>query len=626
MVRLALESVTRQFDTIPPVRALDGVSASFSQGEYVAIEGESGGGKSTLLGVLGVLDHPSTGRYMLDGIDVSSMTDRQSAAVRSDTMGYIFQSFHLLDRRTVIDNVELPLHYRGVESADRRQRATEALTAVGLADFADARPGLLSGGQRQRVAIARAMAAATPVLLADEPTGNLDSANGKGVLELFEHVRRRGTTIIVVTHSGAVAERAERRLRVVDGRIVEDSGAVPSAPSRVAPPRPGRASRVVVRDVLRDAWRNVASRSGRTLALVAAIAVPLALAVTTLGLSSSAAVQVSVDFDTIAAREVSLQAPGDDFSATLDRPLAEAARSLAALNGVSAAAVLEDAGTHILRVGAAREPVETSVLSGAGDVVDAMRLAVTWAPGSTTIADRQILLGTHLADNLGLGPVDLAPTMNLDGETYVVVGIIEGSPRRTDLLGKALVAEPAQADRPTGTVTGYLVTRPGAAPQVAGEAPLALDPYEPGRFDVAQPPPPSATRERVEASVSMSLTVLTVVALVGAIGSIILATVNSVAERSAEIGLRRALGGRRLHVSVMLVMESLVIGVLGALTGVVLGMGVILTITVLRQWTPVFDVRLALLALGAGIAIACFGAIAGALRAGFVLPNAALRS
>ncbi|MFD6816399.1 ATP-binding cassette domain-containing protein [Microbacterium sp. NPDC060132] len=634
MPTLSLDRVSRVFSTTPPVVALDGVDVVFAQGEYVAVEGESGGGKSTLLGIVGLLDRPSSGRYLIDGDDVAGLSDRAAAAARSDLLGYIFQSFHLLDRRTVVENVELPLHYRAVDRDERRGLALRALQDVGLGEFAQSRPGVLSGGQRQRVAIARAMAARTPILLADEPTGNLDSENSAAVLELFDEVRRSGTTLIVVTHSAVVAERADRRVRVADGRVVSDGSRrapVGEDGARRHPPvsgphPPGRASTVRFGDLVRDAWRNVTSRPGRTLALVAALAVPLALALTTLGLASSASVQVSSDFDTVAAREVAVQAPGDGVSPTLTTSLDAAATELTELNGVTSAAVVEDSGTHAVRVGAPRPEVETGVFAAAGDPVAALRLEVDWAEGADALGPGEVLVGTHLAANLGLGPVERAPTVSIDGETFVVAGVVSSSPRRTDLLGKAMILAAADAAPPVGSVSGYLVTRAGAAGQVAAEAPVALDAFRPERFDVSQPPAPSATREKVEASVGMSLAVLTAVALVGGVLSIVLATVSSVAERRAEIGLRRALGARRLHVSAMLVAESMLLGVLGGLVGVVLGMSAILAVTLARQWTPVFDVRLALLALGGGVAIACLGAIAGAVRAGAVLPNAALRS
>lgn len=627
MVRLRLNGASRIFGTTPRVTALKDVDIRLEQGEYVAIEGESGGGKSTMLGILGLLDRLTSGSYTVDDEDVSALSDRASAAARSNLMSFIFQSFHLLDRRSVVENVELPLHYRGVGRAVRRRRAFEALRDVGLIQFAWSRPAVLSGGQRQRVAIARALAAETPVLLADEPTGNLDTENSRAVLALFDKVREAGTTLVVVTHSALVAQHADRHVRVLDGRIASDSGAstVP-AESTVDRRPPGRASTVTFKDLVFDAWRNIGSRLGRSLALIAAIAIPLALAVTTLGLAASASVQVSAEFDTVAAREVSVQAAGDDVSATLDLTATEAADTLAGLNGVRSASVLSDIGTHRIRVGMPRPAVDAGVLEVAGEPVHSLRLSVVWADKGEGLSEDGVLVGKYLAENLEIGPVDLEPTLELDGETYVVAGIIQESPRRTDLLGKVLISPAVPERAPVGSVSAYISTRAGAASQVAVEAPLALDPYEPSRFDVTQPPAVSDTRERVEASVTMSLTILTGVALIGAIVSIILATISSVAERRTEIGLRRALGARRMHISSMLIVESVLIGAAGGVAGVALGMASILVVTLSRHWTPVFDTRLAFVSVCGGVLIATVGAVAGAIRAGSVLPNAALRS
>jgi putative ABC transport system ATP-binding protein len=205
-----------------PLRALDGVSLSIERGEFVAIMGASGSGKSTLLNVLGCLDRPSTGRYLLAGRDVSHLTRGQLAEVRNQLLGFVFQSFNLLPGTSAIENVELPLIYAGVKREQRKQRARAALERVGLGDRLQHRPGQLSGGQQQRVAIARAIVNRPQLILADEPTGNLDSKTSVLVMALFQELWREGLTTVYVTHEPDVARYASRVVTMRDGRIVSD--------------------------------------------------------------------------------------------------------------------------------------------------------------------------------------------------------------------------------------------------------------------------------------------------------------------------------------------------------------------------------------------------------------------
>jgi putative ABC transport system ATP-binding protein len=204
------------------VRALAGVDFEIAAGEYVAIMGPSGSGKSTLLNVLGLLDRPTAGRYELEGRDVTRLDERQRAQVRRERIGFVFQFFHLVPRMTAAENVELPMVLAGVAPAERRERVAEALAAVGIADRAHHRPDQLSGGQRQRVAMARAMIQRPAVLLADEPTGNLDRTTGAEVLELLERLHEQGLTLIVVTHDPEIGQRTRRRIELIDGLIVAD--------------------------------------------------------------------------------------------------------------------------------------------------------------------------------------------------------------------------------------------------------------------------------------------------------------------------------------------------------------------------------------------------------------------
>ncbi len=237
-----LDAVTRVYATGDvEVRALDGVSLTIASGEFVAVMGPSGSGKSTLMNILGCLDRPTGGRYMLNGQEVSRLRKADLADVRSRTLGFVFQNFNLLPRTSALENVELPLMYQGVRSRDRRARASESLARVGLAARSGHHPNQLSGGQQQRVAIARALVTRPRVILADEPTGNLDSRTSLEVMALFQELGGQGITIILVTHEAEVAEFASRVVVVKDGRVRSDERRAPKVID-LHPPSGGEAA------------------------------------------------------------------------------------------------------------------------------------------------------------------------------------------------------------------------------------------------------------------------------------------------------------------------------------------------------------------------------------------------
>jgi putative ABC transport system ATP-binding protein len=222
-VLIELKDINRTFqlgDSV--VHALRDVNLSIKQGEYISVMGPSGSGKSTLLNLLGLLDQPNSGSYFLDGRDITTLSLDEQAKIRSERIGFIFQSFHLVPRLSAAANIELPLTLSGVDSLERTKRVTQAIANYGLTDRANHKPNELSGGQRQRVAIARATVTQPALLLADEPTGNLDRVTGGEVVSLLETLNKQGMTLIVVTHDQALGARAERQIKMVDGAIVSD--------------------------------------------------------------------------------------------------------------------------------------------------------------------------------------------------------------------------------------------------------------------------------------------------------------------------------------------------------------------------------------------------------------------
>ena len=629
MPRLSLLDVRKRYLGATPTDALRGVTLQIEQGDFVAIEGPSGGGKSTLLNVIGLLDEATSGDYKVGDTDTGTASPRALAELRSDRFAFIFQSFHLLDRRPVTDSVELALLYRAVPRAERRRLAQQALTTVGLGHLSQQTAAKLSGGERQRVAIARALATGAPIVVADEPTGNLDSDNSKAVVDSLRALNETGTTIVLVTHSAEVADAAPRRVKIRDGQLV-DQGRPTTIHSgnRLEPPvPPGRASRLRARDLIADAFDSVRSRIARTIGLIAAVAVGVALAVATLGISVSAGAQVSGSFNAHTNRDVTAEWHPEDLSDQSTASRISIVDRLGALKGMETAGLLENYSQHQVQASPVRPSFASSVFAITPHTPAAARMTVTWARGhSAVLREGEILVGKNLADQLSLSSINSSPLLMLDERTVTVVGVITKSPRVPEVLGGVLAAAiDAAALGRIDTVQALLLTRAGAAQQVSRQAPLVVNPFRPNSVTINAPVDPTSVRAQIESDVQSSLLALTGIALLASIAGLANAMILSVIERNQEFGLRRALGARPRHIVGLVLAESTIIGAIGGVVGLAIGLAGILIITLIRQWSPVFDLTLAPLAIAGGIVVGAIGGILASARASRIQPNEALR-
>ena len=632
MVNLELRGVSRSYGGkgAPEQKALRCVDLKIEQGEFVAIVGPSGGGKSTLLNVLGLLDSPTGGSFLIGGVQAPSSESSEAADLRSSMFGFVFQAFHLLDRRPVRDSAELGALYAGWSRRDRRLRASEALRLVGLEARVDARASTLSGGQRQRVAIARAFVTRAPIILADEPTGNLDSESARSVIDGLKDLHRHGATVVVVTHSDEVAAAAERRVRVVDGAVVEDTyrGSVAGIPvleamvSEPADPTGQKRRRVRALDVARDAWASIGSRRTQTFGLCLAVAAAISLCIGTVGLSTSASAQVSAAFDAQLNREVTASwdaalehsPPGDEVEALIEQ-----------ISGVEAVATVIDLPPTSVETFAAALTVQPHQVFG--DIVQAAGLSIEWPRWrkSAPLQSNEVLIGESLARQLQLGPLDGRPAVSVSGRVYQVVGLISESRRLPLLEGEILfgAAEPRAND--AGVVTALIRTEMGAAQVVGSQAPLAINPYEPELISISAPTDPTELRQHVEDGMSITLIAMTALAALIAVATLSNATMTSVNQRRGEIGVRKAVGARSRQVGGLIALETVYIGFLGGAAGLAIGIGAILAITISQRWAPVLDIRLIPLSLAGGVLVGLLGGLLAASRAMRMHPAESLR-
>ena len=649
---LELRKIGRSFGTDPVVEALVDIDLALEQGDWLSITGPSGAGKSTLLNIIGCLDRPSSGTYLIDGIDTTTLTDNERAGLRSQRIGFVFQSFHLLPYRTVLENVMLAEVYRKQSHKDREARAMAAINRVGLAHRADFFPFKLSGGEKQRVAIARALVSKPSLLLCDEPTGNLDSANSASILDFFAELNRDGLTLAIVTHDPTVADRASRMVRIVDGRLTNHSvlRTAPQTPITQVPvilangaePKPARVSRsaMSLRDLLNEAVAGMFARPGRMALTVLGVVIGMSALVATMGLTRTAGNRIISQFDQLAATELFVTARPGAASGLID-PRAmpwDAPSRLLRLNGVVAAGTMSDVevGNELVSSSPVKDPLNPSafklaVRAASPDLYRAVRAELETGrfpdAGHSARGERVAVLGPDAALRLGITQLERLPAISIGDQLYMVVGILRDVGRRPEMLGSVIIPE-GTARRYFGLAGPGLVvveTRIGAAYLIADQSSVALRPDDPRALKVQVPLEPKRVKDEVQADLSVMFLMLGGLSLiVGALG-IANITLVGVMERTGEIGLRRAIGATKGHIAAQFLVESASMGVIGGIIGAAVGVLIVIGVSAIQVWTPVLDPLAPMLAPVVGGIIGVLSGIYPAMRAARLEPAEAFR-
>ncbi|OFT24146.1 ATP-binding cassette domain-containing protein [Arthrobacter sp. HMSC08H08] len=631
---IQMRGVTRQYGPDSTAGIFD-VDLDIDAGEYVAIVGPSGAGKSTLLQILGLLDAPNEGSYTFAGKDLTSATEKDRDQLRAESIGFVFQASHVLPHLDALSNAALGMVPHAVPLQERSEIAYEAMNSLGIADRATYKAGVLSGGERQRLAVARALAPQPELVLADEPTGALDTASGMAVLADLERAREHGATLIVITHDEDVAARAHRVIRIVDGRIAEDTGAAESTPAAanesVAKPRKGPL-RTRVADVLAESLTEVLLRGIRTAFLVLAFALGIGGLIASVGISQTAAVQINERLEAAAFDEVWISTP-DYAREELEKNLAQdqhRLRQLPHVQRVTRMIQLPTESTGLYRM----EPGDVNV-SGGLQII---------AVDDQFFETQDLTLGKeHTADLFGMPAVTSVAVVGLDahealqlpgseaggtvvvgGHRLTVVDSFTTGERRPGLNNAVLVPLSLAPQLHLGQPQLVMRTDKGFPAALAEAVPMQLNAADPGSYRVQTVADLRNLRMGVstdlDALVGIMAATLLILAAVSASTSMYL----TVLSRAPEIALRRALGTTRKGIAARFVTEGVMIGFIGGAVGALAGVLGVVAVSAAQGWKPQVEPWLVPVGLGLGVVAGLVSSVVPAFIASKQPPSNAL--
>ncbi|MBT2533959.1 ATP-binding cassette domain-containing protein [Arthrobacter sp. ISL-48] len=622
---LSLQKVSRLYPG-SETAAIDDVSLDVYPGDFVAIVGPSGSGKSTLLNILGLLDSPTSGDYQVLGIDSIAMDEKGRNHLRSKTFGFVFQSSHVLGDDSVLANAAMGLRVQRVAIRDRVKCAVDALVQVGLKSKIDSRAKLLSGGERQRVAIARAIATSPALILADEPTGNLDSENSRRIVEHLHALHRSGATVVVITHDMEVAATASRRVEILDGRIVEDSTTASPESANYVPgpgnPRPKQKRRhlgpwgSLVDDVL-AAVSALSTRGVRTLLLMAAFALGIGGLVTSVGLSETASAQISSRLTAAALDEVrvDLDRPSAFLNPQSDR-LAKDLDKLANLPHVQNAgflAMVQPADTKISRLyaGDAEPSQAIGLASTSRSFIEQAATEIVPSTSTELLEDSSVqpvaLVSRKAAEALGfpLGDDRMGLTPGyavwIDGARVPIVGLFQVGDRFSELESSVIVSPGLLSQNPRVRLSIVIKTDMGFPAAVARAVPLSLAPESPGSIKTQTVADLDSLRFGVSNDLGLFVGILSSVLLALTAASAATVMYLTVQSRTSEIALLRAIGAGRGYIGRLFMIEGLLISSMGGAIGIALGVAGTLFGALAQGWTPVLAGSLPLIGMGASV-------------------------
>ncbi len=638
--RLRLDSIQRRYGESQQWFAIREASLTVEPGEFLAIVGRSGSGKSTLLNIIGLLDSHWNGNYELGDIDVRSLTPQQIDHLRSATFGFIFQSSYANPYESTERNASLALAIQGAELREQSERVARALEAVGLGNKAAALARSLSGGERQRLAIARALTTNPSIIVADEPTGNLDSETGNQVMEALLELNHQGATVILVTHDARIAAYADRTVRMADGvlensntesSIARRSEEQPRAMAAAVPSTSPRGARIRrASDRLTRAINNVTSRPLRSVALIAAFALAFAGLIGAAGIGVTASQQIAGRLTAAARDEVRVNVPagtaGHQVGAWLNR-----LRSLDHVRDVGQVAPL-DANTARTSRFAFTSATGSSPFPGSTVAIDKGLFGVlqiaTLPKGASNLFssanDHIALIGADARAQFGLsedGDI-LGAEVWVNGEPYQIVGTITSAPREPNLLTSVVIP---LSQFSAGSSQIVVRTDPGYAGPLAEAVPVALSPASPADISVETAAELRNLRVGVQTDLNGLLASLAIALLALAILSGASAMFISVQARTQELALARAVGLGQGGVAAIFLWEGVVIGLAGALAGIAGGLAISVAVSAVRGWSAIAPWETIAISPIAGALCGALAALLPAARAARIDPAEAIR-